>query len=232
MAQTTLISLIILHVAPADPSNRERHNPLIGRTKTDHRQQRFYLAVAEPSLQPPKTARCTLPGRNRNSLPKRAILPLMAQWSAAGFGHEKPCRRARRRTLSGLVIDTARVEPVLIEKHGRGVVMVIAVEEYKRLTVRPDARGKTDWRSQGDEEVANKALNRIKIDQILKDTEWRRTDRLSVWHESRSMTVEEPTTCCSIAGAVRSPCHCSGVAPWPHPHFLDPRCKFLPPSGE
>jgi prevent-host-death family protein len=35
----------------------------------------------------------------------------------------------------GLMIDTARAEPLLIEKHGRGVVMVIAVEEYERLTV-------------------------------------------------------------------------------------------------
>jgi prevent-host-death family protein len=35
----------------------------------------------------------------------------------------------------GLMIDTARAEPVLIEKHGRGVVVVIAVEEYERLTV-------------------------------------------------------------------------------------------------
>jgi prevent-host-death family protein len=33
----------------------------------------------------------------------------------------------------GLMIDTARAEPVLIEKHGRGVVMVISVEEYERL---------------------------------------------------------------------------------------------------
>jgi prevent-host-death family protein len=38
----------------------------------------------------------------------------------------------------GLMIDTARAEPVLIEKHGRGVVMVIAVEEYERLTVGAD----------------------------------------------------------------------------------------------
>ena len=36
----------------------------------------------------------------------------------------------------GLMIDTARAEPVLIEKHGRGVVMVISVEEYERLTAR------------------------------------------------------------------------------------------------
>ena len=43
----------------------------------------------------------------------------------------------------GLMIDTARAEPVLIEKHGRGVVMVIAVEEYERLTVRPDSQAKT-----------------------------------------------------------------------------------------
>lgn len=33
----------------------------------------------------------------------------------------------------GLMVDTARAEPVLIEKHGRGVVMVISVEEYERL---------------------------------------------------------------------------------------------------
>jgi prevent-host-death family protein len=39
----------------------------------------------------------------------------------------------------GLMIDTARAEPVLIEKHGRGVVVVIAVEEYERLTVGPSA---------------------------------------------------------------------------------------------
>lgn len=34
----------------------------------------------------------------------------------------------------GLMIDTARAAPVLIEKHGRGVVVVIAVEEYERLS--------------------------------------------------------------------------------------------------
>lgn len=33
----------------------------------------------------------------------------------------------------GLLIDTARAEPVMIEKHGRGVVVVVAVEEFERL---------------------------------------------------------------------------------------------------
>lgn len=33
----------------------------------------------------------------------------------------------------GLLIDTARAEPVMIEKHGRAVVVVVAVEEYERL---------------------------------------------------------------------------------------------------
>tara|TARA_R100000005_G_scaffold95741_3_gene78505 strand:- start:4754 stop:4942 length:189 start_codon:yes stop_codon:yes gene_type:complete len=36
----------------------------------------------------------------------------------------------------GRLIDTARAEPVLIEKHGRGVVVVVAVEEYERLVSR------------------------------------------------------------------------------------------------
>lgn len=36
----------------------------------------------------------------------------------------------------GLLIDTARAEPVRIEKHGRGVVVVLSVEEYERLSAR------------------------------------------------------------------------------------------------
>ena len=83
----------------------------------------------------------------------------------------------------GLMIDTARAEPVLIEKHGRGVVMVIAVQEYERLTVRPMPEERQIGRSQGDNEVTNEASTRIKIDGVLKDIEWRRTDGLSVRHE-------------------------------------------------
>jgi prevent-host-death family protein len=33
----------------------------------------------------------------------------------------------------GLLLDTARAEPVTIEKHGRPVVVALAVEEYERL---------------------------------------------------------------------------------------------------
>lgn len=33
----------------------------------------------------------------------------------------------------GLLLDTARAEPVTIEKHGRAVVVVISIEEYERL---------------------------------------------------------------------------------------------------
>lgn len=33
----------------------------------------------------------------------------------------------------GRLIDTARAEPVVVEKHGRPVVVVVAVEEYERL---------------------------------------------------------------------------------------------------
>ena len=33
----------------------------------------------------------------------------------------------------GMMIDLARAEPVAIEKHGRKVVVVIAVEEFERL---------------------------------------------------------------------------------------------------
>lgn len=38
----------------------------------------------------------------------------------------------------GLLIDTARAEPVTIEKHGRPVAVVLSVEEYERLKVQAD----------------------------------------------------------------------------------------------
>lgn len=33
----------------------------------------------------------------------------------------------------GLLLDTARAEPVIVEKHGRPVVVVLSIEEYERL---------------------------------------------------------------------------------------------------
>lgn len=45
----------------------------------------------------------------------------------------------------GLMIDTARAEPLLIEKHGRGVVVVVSVEEYGRLKgAKPGVRPQRD----------------------------------------------------------------------------------------
>ena len=48
----------------------------------------------------------------------------------AGISHEN---HVCARSGFGLMIDTARAAPVLIEKHGRGVVVVMSVEEYERL---------------------------------------------------------------------------------------------------
>jgi prevent-host-death family protein len=36
----------------------------------------------------------------------------------------------------GRLIDMARAEPVAIEKYGRSVVVVLAVEEFERLTAK------------------------------------------------------------------------------------------------
>lgn len=44
----------------------------------------------------------------------------------------------------GHLIDVARAEPVTIEKHGRGVVVVMAIEEYERLAFeRPSKQRQT-----------------------------------------------------------------------------------------
>ncbi|MGC8733324.1 MAG: type II toxin-antitoxin system prevent-host-death family antitoxin [Halothiobacillaceae bacterium] len=47
------------------------------------------------------------------------------------------------------MIDTARAEPVLIEKHGRGVVVVVAVEEYERLSVQSGRAEKGETGTKG-----------------------------------------------------------------------------------
>jgi prevent-host-death family protein len=49
----------------------------------------------------------------------------------------------------GLLIDTARAEPVLIEKHGRGVVVVVSVEEYERLSVQSGRTEKGETGTKG-----------------------------------------------------------------------------------
>jgi prevent-host-death family protein len=49
----------------------------------------------------------------------------------------------------GQLIDEARAEPVVVEKHGRPVVVVLAVEEYQRLTgttVEPSNKKREDER--------------------------------------------------------------------------------------
>ena len=60
----------------------------------------------------------------------------------------------------GLMIDTARAEPVRIEKHGRGVVMVISVEEYERLHGRSD-----DMAARPPEPSALRAMKRKGMEQ-------------------------------------------------------------------
>jgi prevent-host-death family protein len=72
----------------------------------------------------------------------------------------------------GLMIDTARAAPVLIEKHGRGVVVVMSVEEYERLRAPPAPRRMKDGPGRR-RNVTNEALARIKINQLLKDADWR-----------------------------------------------------------
>lgn len=36
----------------------------------------------------------------------------------------------------GLLLDSARAEPVQVEKHGRPVVVVMSIEEFQRLSNR------------------------------------------------------------------------------------------------
>ena len=54
----------------------------------------------------------------------------------------------------GRLIDLARSEPVTVEKHGRPVVVVLAVEEYKRLCAAADVM------ALGSDEAGNKTVEK------------------------------------------------------------------------
>jgi prevent-host-death family protein len=49
----------------------------------------------------------------------------------------------------GLMIDSAHAEPVLIGNHGRGVVVVVLVEEYERPFVQSGRADKGKWGPSG-----------------------------------------------------------------------------------
>lgn len=53
----------------------------------------------------------------------------------------------------GLLLDTARAEPVTIEKHGRPVVVVLSTEEYERLLNRSGRKKAEAARSGEDDSV-------------------------------------------------------------------------------
>lgn len=67
----------------------------------------------------------------------------MAQSIVAGFDHENHGVAQSEKRLR-LMSDTARAKPVLIEEHGRGVVVVVSVQACERLSVQSGgaARGK------------------------------------------------------------------------------------------
>ncbi len=56
----------------------------------------------------------------------------------------------------GHLLDTARAEPVTIEKHGRAVVVVIAIEEYRRLIALDEGHAQTDL-FEGNEDAIDRA---------------------------------------------------------------------------
>lgn len=64
------------------------------------------------------------------------------------FGRDMQALSARDAKYNfGRLIDTARAEPVTIEKHGRAVVVVLSVEEYERLKAIDTERSAKSLRS-------------------------------------------------------------------------------------
>lgn len=79
-----------------------------------------------------------------------AMLDPIDIWSKLGQKEQMRNFSARdAKNQFGLLIDTARVNPVVIEKHGRPVVVVCSVEEFERLQLLASIG--SDPKSTGDE---------------------------------------------------------------------------------
>ena len=61
-------------------------------------------------------------------------LPLKSpHWYAANYMQTVSAKDAKNRF--GLLLDRSRSEPVVVEKHGRPVVIVVRVEDLRRLSL-------------------------------------------------------------------------------------------------
>lgn len=60
---------------------------------------------------------------------------------------------AEAKNAFGHLIDLARHEPVLVEKHNRPVVVVLSIEEYDRLTGGATSHPQTDESKLGETSV-------------------------------------------------------------------------------
>jgi prevent-host-death family protein len=74
-----------------------------------------------------------LEGENPDSKPGCANRPNWPKWPSLEESVMKSLSAADAKNSFGHLIDLARHEPVMIEKHNRPVVVVISVEEYNRL---------------------------------------------------------------------------------------------------
>jgi prevent-host-death family protein len=61
----------------------------------------------------------------------------------------------------GRLIDLARSEPVVVEKHGRPVVVVLAVEEYERLSVEAKNSGSRSTRAPAKSAAKRRGVERV-----------------------------------------------------------------------
>ncbi|MGO7562842.1 hypothetical protein [Rhizobium leguminosarum] len=98
----------------------------------------------------------------------------------------------------GLMIDTARAKPVLIEEDGRGVVVVVSVQVCERLSVQSGRADQGETGTKGGHcKVANEGFARVKIDQLLKSTDWS-------FSNGRSISFDSP--CGGEAGGAPDSC--------------------------
>lgn len=73
----------------------------------------------------------------------------MAKMALMDQNHMKSMSARDAKNRFGFLIDTARQEPVSVEKHGRPVVVVLSIEDYERLALGKSFDGDKDNKASG-----------------------------------------------------------------------------------
>ncbi len=135
MQQARQIRVGLLHLGTTWIPREIKLGPALGEAAKRHCSSgQMEIASARPHRKDVRRKAGESGAPENQCLRKRATIGQSRPNGSKGFAMKSMSAKEAKNGF-GLLLDTARAEPVTIEKHGRPVVVVLSTEEYERLVV-------------------------------------------------------------------------------------------------